>query len=43
MQIVVSANAYRSEIDGDNLETELNTEGYQFSDVCKLLTPWEKI
>ncbi|MEZ4984470.1 MAG: TonB-dependent receptor [Saprospiraceae bacterium] len=31
LQIVLNGNAYRSEIDGNNLETDLNASGYQFS------------
>lgn len=31
MQLVLSGNGYRSEVDGNNLESDLNAEGYQIS------------
>ncbi|PSR14121.1 MAG: TonB-dependent receptor [Bacteroidetes bacterium] len=31
LQLVISGNAYRTEIDGNNLESDLNTAGYLFS------------
>ncbi len=30
-QLVISGNGYRNEVDGSNLETDLNADGYQFS------------